>query len=512
MKRYRVWEANRKIWLWPENWLEPEFRDDKTHLFQELESALLQGDVSNDLVEDAFFHYLSKLEELAKLDIVTMYCEEKSDPHSNTLHVIGRTFNFPHKYFYRRYAYQMWTPWEPVSVDIESDHVVAVVWRERLHLFWVTFMDKAKQIPNAAENIPDDADVGEVAKAVSTLVPPKEVEIQLNWSEYFQGAWKTRESSGFNRPIRVDVPSLFSRRDVFIYATKEFDGDGEERAVRIQLTGEQNVATPYSDGEFLPPNKFITAFRVVSKHSAPKIVPRDPPQPSNPPYSYSGTEITRYTGSKALEVSFLEKIEKEADQPRPSFTWATERILQQGEDFSLLMCANPVSYPSAEIGILVSPFFYQDDQHTFFVEPSLTETTTKEWDGYAITPALITNLDDDEWWKELILIPEFAFVGPPVDPIDPLAHFKIEHQKDWITNPATVLQFDESLIGQGGGLDFATLSATAGGIGAPVNVSRSSGLNVIGGGGLSSLSLANLGALKSKDLTSLAIPGGFIGV
>ena len=27
MKRYRVWEANRKIFLFPENWLEPEFRD-----------------------------------------------------------------------------------------------------------------------------------------------------------------------------------------------------------------------------------------------------------------------------------------------------------------------------------------------------------------------------------------------------------------------------------------------------------------------------------------------------
>ena len=30
MKRYRVWEANRTIFLFPENWLEPEPRDDKT--------------------------------------------------------------------------------------------------------------------------------------------------------------------------------------------------------------------------------------------------------------------------------------------------------------------------------------------------------------------------------------------------------------------------------------------------------------------------------------------------
>jgi hypothetical protein len=142
MKRYRVWEANRKIFLYPENWLEPEFRDDKTHLFQELESALLQGDVSNNLAEDAFFQYLKKLEDLARLEIVSMYCEEKTKPELNTLHVIGRTYNQPHKYFYRRYSNHMWTPWEPVTAEIEGDHIVAVVWRERLHLFWVTFLEK----------------------------------------------------------------------------------------------------------------------------------------------------------------------------------------------------------------------------------------------------------------------------------------------------------------------------------------------------------------------------------
>lgn len=127
MQRYRVWEANRKIFLYAENWLEPEFRDDKTRLFQELESVLLQGDVSNELAEDAFFTYLKKLEELARLDIVTMYCEEKPDPDSNVLHVIGRTFNLPHKYFYRRNAHRAWTPWEPVTIEIEGDHGAAVV-------------------------------------------------------------------------------------------------------------------------------------------------------------------------------------------------------------------------------------------------------------------------------------------------------------------------------------------------------------------------------------------------
>lgn len=29
-KSYRVWEANRKVFLYPENWVEPELRDDRT--------------------------------------------------------------------------------------------------------------------------------------------------------------------------------------------------------------------------------------------------------------------------------------------------------------------------------------------------------------------------------------------------------------------------------------------------------------------------------------------------
>ena len=73
MRTYRVWEANRKIFLFPENWLEPEFRDDKTHLYRALESELLQGDISNDTAERAFFNYLKGLEQIARLEMVSMY-------------------------------------------------------------------------------------------------------------------------------------------------------------------------------------------------------------------------------------------------------------------------------------------------------------------------------------------------------------------------------------------------------------------------------------------------------
>ena len=43
-QNYRVWQANRKVFLYPENYIEPELRDIKTPLFEELESTLLGGE------------------------------------------------------------------------------------------------------------------------------------------------------------------------------------------------------------------------------------------------------------------------------------------------------------------------------------------------------------------------------------------------------------------------------------------------------------------------------------
>ena len=309
MKRYRVWEANRKIFLFPENWLEPEFRDDKTHLFQELESALLQGDVSNDLVENAFFNYLKKLEELARLDIVTMYNEEKTDSASNILHVIGRTFNLPHKYFYRRYAHQMWTPWEPVTAEIEGDHVVAVVWKDRLHLFWLTFLDKPKEETSGK---PMKIDINDIEIPIKVQ---KELEVQLNWSEYFQGQWTTRESGGFDNPIKVDVSNNFESSKVFIFASHYEDG-----SILINLGS--------------PINK---AFQLVSKNVPPKPVSNATPQ--DPPYSITRNQPTRYTGSRAFKVALVDQWVTENGETSKTQEFVDIITgIQENYKFSLLVC------------------------------------------------------------------------------------------------------------------------------------------------------------------------------
>ena len=58
MKNYRVWEAARKVFLYPENWLEPELRLDKSPLFEQLENTLLQGELDDEAAEKAYTEYL----------------------------------------------------------------------------------------------------------------------------------------------------------------------------------------------------------------------------------------------------------------------------------------------------------------------------------------------------------------------------------------------------------------------------------------------------------------------
>ncbi len=151
MKNYRVWEANRKVFLWPENWIEPELRDDKSPFFAELENELLQTEVTSDSAEAAFMGYLQKLDQVARLEIVGFYHEFEEDDAGqavvDTLHVIGRTYVTPHAYFYRRREKGHWTAWEKVDLDIEGDRVIPVVWNRRLYVFWPMFLLKTEEKP-----------------------------------------------------------------------------------------------------------------------------------------------------------------------------------------------------------------------------------------------------------------------------------------------------------------------------------------------------------------------------
>ena len=141
MKQYRVWEANRKIFLYPENWLEPELRDDKSPFFQELENELLQSEPSNESAKLVTLNYLKKLAEISKLEIVGQYFQNESG--IKVLHVVARTYTTPHTYYYRTFSETNgWAPWEKISIDIDGDYILPTVINGKFHIFWVTLSEQ----------------------------------------------------------------------------------------------------------------------------------------------------------------------------------------------------------------------------------------------------------------------------------------------------------------------------------------------------------------------------------
>jgi len=531
MKRYRVWQANREIFLYPENWMEPELRPGKTDLFQALESELLQGDVTSDLVEDAFLNYLKGLDTRARLDIVAAYLDQDpADLDVATLYVLGRTYGHPHKYFWREHSRDGWSAWQAVTPDIESDHIVLAVWKGRLCVFWVTFISKP-EAPDAPASNPNDPKVtglsfSQLASNISAVKAKPKMQVQLHWSEYFQNKWSPRISSDFNKYATVTVPEGFDPKSVYIHLSKDVDAEGKEGGVRIHL----DFPDVIEDWTFtvVPPMAQTMAltrlgpggifggkvnvggghsFRVTSKNCNPDFGAQY--WQGNPfmPYSATGVDASAHSGANTLDATFESQIASDG-----SGTTETEHILQTVNNYELLTCANPVAPSSLldpneplywQAGGLVSPFFYKDTAHpstsselTFFVQPSLTEKTVGEWQGWAVSPPLSgQNWSNVAVLDRVVVTPQVPVAGPvAVSAADPVySVYPMQVASDWATDPATAIVYGTSWIGQKGAINVAAGSApaTARGVASAGNVlSRSTGraasrgLNLVGRRGI----------------------------
>ena len=151
MQNYRVWEANRKVFLFPENWLFPELRDDKSDPFLELEASLSENEVTDKTGREAYSAYLDELVEVSQIIVLGMHEHPVPSMGSTTpsegssqeriLYVIGRSADTPFDYFWRQCsnlgADQMeWTPWETIDLDIVGEHVMIFVFGGDLHVAW----------------------------------------------------------------------------------------------------------------------------------------------------------------------------------------------------------------------------------------------------------------------------------------------------------------------------------------------------------------------------------------
>jgi len=475
----------------------------------------------------------------ARLDIVATYLDQNlDDPTASTLHVLGRTYGHPHKYFYRTYSSGIWSGWIAVTPDIESNHIVLAIWKGRLNIFWVTFI--VQHQPPQGKNSSDpgsdhvaNLSFDELASGIAGVTPTLQVQVQLHWAEYFQGKWTNRISSDPNSTASVPVRDDFDPAGVYIHVSKELDSSGNEGAVRIHLdfptgtrtvnrTGIVAMATTLSTrglAGFVTPLLPLKvnlgggyAFRVTSKNCAPDFGTQYWQAPPPDLYDNTGVNATFYDGSSKLSVTFETDIQNSGSStPEP------ESILQSVGNFALLPPGNPV-LPSPflvsadaaadpayiQAGALVSPFFFKDtgnpsatassfgDELTFFVEPSLTETTIDEWQGWAIPPYIPTQVwSNPAIIKNIPVISQVPVAGPvPIDTGDPAySLYPMQDSTDWLTDPATVVFYGTSVIGQSGGLDLAAVNAASGvasvgSVSTLGTLARSTGLNVVGSSGI----------------------------
>lgn len=188
MSKYRVWEANRKVFLYPENWIEPELRRNKSPFFQDLENELLQNEINRDTVETAFLNYIEKLDEVKQLEIAGTYYEEVT----NTHHIFARSpGGDPYIFYYRQWVDdRRWTAWERVEVDIKSDYIVPLVMNRRLYLLWPELREEPVMEESLTTDIPNLGDPN-----VQIKEPKKRSKLHLAISEYRNNKWSSKKVS-----------------------------------------------------------------------------------------------------------------------------------------------------------------------------------------------------------------------------------------------------------------------------------------------------------------------------
>ena len=387
---------------------------------------------------------------------------------------------------------------------------MVVVWRGRVNLFWVTFMPTGEP-PSAPAPDPSDTTAAaslpfsQLAGKLFSVTAKPQVKVQLHWAEYFQGKWSDRISTDLAGSGVIDVPHDFDPHSVYIHVSKEMNAD-EEGAVRIHLDFNRHD----SSGALVEGVPGYS-FRVTSKNCQPDLGTQYWEPAALNPYSAKVVDATLYGGSQLLQSIFVTHIGADGEG-----TSTSEPILHAVTRFELLLCANRVA-PALldageprywEAGALVSPFFFKDkgdtgttSELTFFVQPSLTETTMREREGWAVEPVL-SDRSVDFSKIDIPVLAQVPLLGL-VDPGDPVfSLYRTHPREDWVTNPGTAVAFGSSWIGQVGAvgrkvLPDSVLSGPAG-AGLPAVTARGFsdvlGSAFVGPQGLSRSQLQNIKA------------------
>ena len=403
MKYYRLWDASRRIFLYPENWIEPELRPDMSPFFKELTEELSQGDVTDEQAEAVLTNYLNKLNEVAQLDIAGVYHEKATGV--DTFHVIGKTKANPSNYYYRtlNQITGRWSAWEKIIADITGAHPLITKYNGKVYLFWLLFeekTDKTKKVPaSQLTNAPKDAPEA-----------PKMYEIRLSWIRRNKDGWTEKSVSNekmihpWGRPkysynLRPRIKSLDNTLwiDLYITTSAEFN-----KPIQFynQNTGTfDHIAKAQFDERFRPWHSSSFVFNGAVKElrlrkfygNFANFVGTNSYEYVNQNFEDAGKAIKLLSSDIQRKINLPWGMHFEYTYLRNNTTHNINTYLfstlEGNSGRNLLQTAKPTFKMSASLQdsqinySVVRPFFYQDSLRSFFVRPHFVHQAPVEVDG-----------------------------------------------------------------------------------------------------------------------------------
>jgi hypothetical protein len=213
MKNYRIWEANRKVFLHPENYIRPELRTEKSFAFEELEEKLLQDEITAITVQEGYQRYLESFNEIARLRIAGGYRYSYKDEEEKdrvAVFMIGYARTSPPTYYYRRGSTTSasgepspidWEPWQKMGITIDAERVQLVYVFNKLFAFWLEptpYNDTTFTLKQSDDN-----------SYSSDSQDTKQVKLALKFSFYnFNNEWVTPQTVRANPADPSDPESL----------------------------------------------------------------------------------------------------------------------------------------------------------------------------------------------------------------------------------------------------------------------------------------------------------------
>jgi len=195
MQKYRAWEANRKIFLYPENWIDPTLRDDKSDIFRELESQLLSTDLTKETVSAGLKGYVDRVAHISNLSIVGL-CVDDTSP-ARPIHLFAGTRTAPFSYYHNIFREGSWRDWKKMAIEVphytvdeggSGVYFAPIAFQNRVIVFIPQISKKA-----VAPKIDEGASFTTLGGKVGDTMPGTAWEIKMSWTELRNGHWTPRQ-------------------------------------------------------------------------------------------------------------------------------------------------------------------------------------------------------------------------------------------------------------------------------------------------------------------------------